>query len=200
MTADGDIDQLTNAIVGEDLVKISAIFLKNRAPCPEIKWTPNQSDIYECQLRSLLLYWEALRGEMPVPRAADFDPVALPEVLGHLMLMEVIEGGADFSYRVYGMWIANESGYKMTGKRISALPRESPILSALLFAGNRAVVQNPKPLLMRHGAPPTMVIDRWERLVLPLSNEDGVITRVLVGLMPDRRDFVDVSSNPPSTS
>lgn len=50
---------------------------------------------------------------------ASFDMFDLRPWFGNIMILDPVDGGADFRYRMYGSDIAAFSGFDMTGKRVS---------------------------------------------------------------------------------
>jgi hypothetical protein len=119
-----------------------------------------------------------------LPRQTCFDVLAIPSVLGFLMLMDVVDGGEDFYYRVYGSRIAQDTGFDMTGKLLSCVPTVTS-LAAYFMASYRAVVHQRKALLAYHQPPPGQPIRRWARLILPMVDEEDRVSRLLVGNIPN---------------
>src|SRR3546814_18454171 len=68
--------------------------------------------------------------------------------LGHIMLLDVLDGGADYRYRVYGSEIAQRAGFDMTGKCTSELPTGS-LASLFFIAVYQAVLLRPQPVYPR---------------------------------------------------
>lgn len=101
------------------------------------------------------------------------------------MLLEPVDDGEDFVYRVYGTNIARFVGLEMTGKRLTNGPLP-PFAQALFLVGYRAVLKRQEPLLSRHVAPTDFVMATWDRLILPFVDEDSMVTRLLVVNEPVR--------------
>ena len=70
--------------------------------------------------------WRALPRTGDLPAVETIDPAALVFILGWLMIIDPIDGGADFSYRLYGTNIAevtrgaNETGAASAQMLVSA--------------------------------------------------------------------------------
>src|SRR3546814_3279971 len=94
--------------------------------------------------------------------------------LGHIMLLDVLDGGADYRYRVYGSEIAQRAGFDMTGKCTSELPTGS-LASLFFIAVYQAVLLRPEPVYTWHQMPVDITVNTWHRLVLPLHGPDGTI-------------------------
>lgn len=152
------------------------------APVPVVRWTPEAESLAAPQLRVLLDYWEGLPRGPAAPLAARVDALHMRGALGFVMLMQAVDGGRDFRYRVYGSGIAAHSGFDATGKRVTEIA-VAP-LTEFFLAGYRAVRARPVPLFTRHVPPYRIHPVSWDRLILPLDDGTGEIARLLVGNVP----------------
>jgi hypothetical protein len=66
--------------------------------------------------RTLLDYWLSKRGNRRMPSRADIDPAELVGLLPNLMLVDVVEEGARFRFRLVGTRVARASGEDRTGR------------------------------------------------------------------------------------
>lgn len=66
--------------------------------------------------RTLLDYWLAKRGRRRMPSRADVDPAELVALLPNLMLVDVVNDGARFRFRLVGTRVARASGEDRTGR------------------------------------------------------------------------------------
>ena len=178
-----DVARLAGAIAAGDLDEITDLFLRHDAPLPDLVWRPYAESIPSDTLKVLYDYWERLRGNRRFPLAAEVDAVDMREALGHIMLLDVIDGGQDFRYRVYGTKIADRSGFDMTGKRTSEV-RTDGYVRDFFLAIYRAVLLRGEPVFTNHAAPPRITAATWNRLILPLADDSGAIVRLLVGNVP----------------
>ncbi|WPZ33887.1 PAS domain-containing protein [Thalassobaculum sp. OXR-137] len=141
-----------------------------------------------------LEYWESIRGGRPVPRRSDFDPTDIPRLLTHVVFLQVIDGGADFRFRVIGDAVRSVSFGNHTGQLMSSLPhisQDGPLMTGLRDAvTSRAPVRTPVP----YEGPLKEVVLR-DHLILPLSGEDGEITHLLltIDLIDTRRRMLRAS-------
>jgi hypothetical protein len=62
------------------------------------------------ELHDLLELWKVKRGDRRMPAWRDFAVPELQRWLGHLNLLEIVDGGADFRFRVYGTKITAAFG------------------------------------------------------------------------------------------
>lgn len=176
--------RLARAITELDTQALDQHFVGTRIAPPTHHWRPTEDLAPTNELRALLKYWESLNCGDRLPRHAEFDALAIPSVLGFLMLLDVVDDGDDFHYRVYGTWIAQGTGFDMTGKRLSSVPTVAT-LAAYFMASYRAVLQRRASLLAFHQSPPGQPVRRWARLILPMVDGEDRVSRLLVGNMPD---------------
>lgn len=67
-------------------------------------------------LRPVLAYWAHKRGTEAMPAKRDIDPVDLPRaLLPHLQLIDVVDGGVRFRYRLIGTALVQAYGKDYTG-------------------------------------------------------------------------------------
>ena len=52
--------------------------------------------------RALFAYWEEIRGEHAMTSRVDFDPVDIPKLLPYVALVDIVQPGPKFRYRVVG--------------------------------------------------------------------------------------------------
>lgn len=67
-------------------------------------------------------YWTGKRGHARMPRKSDIDPTEIAiAVLPHLQIIEVVEGGARFRYRLVGTASVQAYGTDYTGRYIDEM-------------------------------------------------------------------------------
>lgn len=174
------ISAWTAAIVEGRAEEIRAVFRGHSALGPEIIWSPTVDNLIPAPLRFLFTYWSGLAGAHPVPLARQIDPLDMRPALGHVSLLDVVNGGRDFRYRLFGTVITAVSDFDMTGRLVSAFPSSAYIVEFYL-ASYAAMLRRSMPLLTVHTPPATIHTAAWHRLILPLTNDGGTIIRCLVG-------------------
>lgn len=155
--------------------------LNNRPLDPFAKESPGACDIRDRRLADLLRYWEDLRGKSPVgdlPCVAAIDPLPLRFILGWLMIVEPVDRGADFRYRLYGSAIAEMMGRDLTGCCVND---SFPHFAAWTAQIYREAMAHRHPVLTRHTPRRYVAVERWERLILPFAGPDGDVAWFLVG-------------------
>lgn len=130
------------------------------------------------KLRELLALWRAKRGARATPTRADINTIELRPWLGNLMLLEVIDNGADMLYRVYGSALADYFGRDLTGRKLSSLP---PQVSAVVSSEYRQAIVDPKPLTVTHRRSVQHARIPISKLILPLG-APAAIQHLLVGV------------------
>lgn len=148
---------------------------------PFVKEAPEPGDITDPRLVKLLAHWHKLNaglGPQELPPITRIDPLELGFILGWLMMMDPIDGGLDFRYRLYGSSIASTTGRDLTGLKVSD---SFPVFSAWAIGVYQDVLSRRRPVLTRHSPRRYVRVDQWERLVLPFVGESGTVDRLLVG-------------------
>jgi hypothetical protein len=77
-------------------------------------------------VRRARAHWQAMRGARALPSRADLDPADIRDLLPVTQLLDVIEGGADFRYRLIGTQVDALNGGFYTGRRLSETPCGAP--------------------------------------------------------------------------
>jgi len=177
----------TAHIVEERLQPIRDVFHKEGAQGPVIVWNPTASAMAAPPLAALVEYWTALRVNGALPLADRIDPLEMRRALGYVMLVDVIENGEDFRYRLFGSAVAAVSGFDMTGRRLSEHAASAYLLEFSL-ALYRAALQRKEPVFSQYAPVGTKVTAEWHRVALPLADSFGAVVRLLAGTVPLGRD------------
>ena len=133
------------------------------------------------KVRALHDYWTAKRGERPIPRRADLDPIEIPTLLPNVFLIDV-KGEAPqlLVYRVFGTALVDLFGFDFTLQEVGkgTLPEHLPEMRARYAR----VIRERQPFYHR-----TRMRDRLndftevDRIILPLS-QDGVRVNQMIGM------------------
>ena len=133
-------------------------------------------------LREALAYWEAKRGTRPMPRRRDIDPSELPRhLLPQLQLIDVVEDGRRFYFRLVGTAIVEAFGAEFTGKYVEeVIPPDS---IEFILACYRMIVAVRRPVFIRSRYLTSKATDLTaNRLLMPLS-EDGAQVNMILGVL-----------------
>lgn len=184
--ASGTDEVAAQRLVDGNVDELRAAFAAAGADGPTIQWQPTEADIEPAPLRFLLRHWTNLRGEQALPRKRQIDALEMVPALGYIALVDIIDSGVEFRYRLFGSLIAQASGFDMTGRPLSAF-RASPYIVDFYRASYRAVLLRPEPLATVHAPPSTASATIWTRLILPFSDQPWQIDRLLIGVVPTKR-------------
>lgn len=127
-------------------------------------------------------YWQRQRGTRAMPSRSSISPAQLKPQLPHILLADVVDGGADFRYRVVGTELRAFFVSEPSGKLMSEViaPFGKATVSATL-ASYRAVMERRAPMRLTgsgawYGQNPKL----FDALLAPLS-EDGELVNMILG-------------------
>lgn len=83
-------------------------------------------EIESATLRKVVGHWSSLCGDRKFPARGDLDPKNLRNVLRHVTLLRVIDGGADYEFRVLGDVQVQAYGENFRGMRLSEVGVRHP--------------------------------------------------------------------------
>jgi hypothetical protein len=86
---------------------------------PDLDPVPRERDIRDKHVRAFLQYWRRLHQNGRMPRRVDIDPVEVPQLLKYIVLMDVVDNGADFRFRLIGGHTVEMVGVNPTGRLLS---------------------------------------------------------------------------------
>jgi hypothetical protein len=181
------VDQWAQQICAGDYADVERVFATETDRRPTVVWSPRADSIAAPPLRFLLEYWTDLAAGGVLPNRRCIDPLAMRPALGYIMLIDVVDHGRDFRYRLYGSTIALISKLDMTGRLMSTHPASSYV-NEFGLAANRAVLNRRLPLYTERTPALAERTVRWQRIALPLADDLGDVTRILAGTVPIASD------------
>ena len=134
------------------------------------------------ELKQIYAYWLDKKGGRRAPARADLDPVEIPALMPHLVLIDIEPGSRRLRFRLVGTAVVNGLGRDVTGRYIDELQLSKT--QRAMFAEYQRVAATGEPACAtweytredgRH--------IRLERLVLPLSGDGTVIDMLLAGIV-----------------
>jgi hypothetical protein len=145
-------------------------------------------------VRQGLDYWRRLRGSRPYPTRAELAPRDLTALLRHVVLLRLVDGGADYEYRIVGDAHVISHGFTLQGLRVSDVdgysPGYGPVLKSLY---DRAVRRRDAYAFrgwLERGESQKQYIYS-ESVFMPLGPDAGTIDHVLNFSAYDHRDSYD---------
>lgn len=179
------IDAAARAVLAGEPGVFDAEFVGNGVPGPTIRIDPPADSIAHPTLRFLFDYWQGLPRDGDLPGHSRIDPVEMRPALGYILLLDVLPSGDDFVYRLYGSGIAGVGGQDWTGWSVAAMgERTKSSYGRFYRAVYRASLLSRRPIYSEHFSPSYLSARAWQRIVLPLVDGAGAISRFLVGNVP----------------
>ncbi|MEQ9642853.1 MAG: PAS domain-containing protein [Alphaproteobacteria bacterium] len=176
---------------GRDLGQLATLYRDNDLQPPVVTLAPGAEDIPLPTHRTLWTWWIDKGGPEHLPPFDLISPATLKPFLGRLIVLEPIDDGADFRYRLYGSTIAQFVGMDFTGKLLSqthALRRIPEVMIPCHLATFRAAIQARQALYMAEQREHAVTPYTWHRLLLPFAAADGSVGRVLLYTVPCEAD------------
>ena len=138
-----------------------------------------RDQIAEPKLVRLYDYWQAKRNGRRYPSRADIDPTEMMFVLGNIDLVEISGDPIVFTFRLSGSVIDRNEGFNMQGKTLDDYP----------LPEHRETVRRTYLEALSSGEPHYELLDRisdgrlqrYARLILPLSRDGRTIDMFLIG-------------------
>lgn len=133
-------------------------------------------------------YWQSRRGAQAFPARADIDPVDIPALLEHLLLVDVLQDPLDFRYRLVGGHIVHHAGHNIQGKTVRGLleGENSPDRSVQAKAMDlgKMVSDHKEPVFaqLRYHSGTSNSEKLLHMVLLPLGEQGGGVNMVLGGL------------------
>jgi len=160
---------------------------------------PRLPDIETSLLQQLYHYWVDRRGGRLHPARADIDPVDIPRLLPYIMLVDVLDDGQRFRFRLVGTRIA--MGADPTGRFLHETV--SPGLyghHVMALYGKAAKSARPLYSVFDYKFEDRRVPGRIHRLFLPLSDDGANVNMMLIGQVAESARAVERSvwRSPPS--
>lgn len=140
---------------------------------------PAPSLLSDPLLEEALLYWRGKGAGRPMPSRTDLDPVEIPKLLPHVMLIDVVAPGR-YRFRLIGTAIADEQGLNATGSDVREVLKgvrlEDHILALLdeCVRERRALYSECLFFSSESG----LVERHTKRLLLPLSRDGKSVNMI----------------------
>jgi hypothetical protein len=140
------------------------------------------SDVGNPTVRKALDAWEHARGTRAMPSRTDMGPRTLLGVLSNTAILRVIDGGADFEFRIVGDQIRVQQGAPLQGKRMGDVQAMLPGYGDLLARIYRNAYEAAEPRAFRGGY--TSPADKQpffhEVVIMPLGDDGATVDHLIV--------------------
>jgi hypothetical protein len=151
--------------------------------------------IADRRLIELYLYWDRLRGNRFAPSRREVDPAAIPLLLPHLLITELVGEPARCRFRLVGTEVERHFGTTMTGRFVDELMRGEYLafIKGLYWrlASDRVPVYSENTYGSDGGWDAYSDVFRTSRLLLPLSSDGRRVDMALAGQIFTKRGAVD---------
>jgi hypothetical protein len=129
-----------------------------------------------------LAAWDRIRADRQMPSRAEMSPRVMRGFLKHMALIQVIDGGNDFRFRVVGDAVVIQQGMALNGVTTSDLDTRIPGYGAQLARAYRRVVRHRAPLAYRglYFRPADKHTFSHEALMAPLGDDGESVDHLIV--------------------
>lgn len=138
--------------------------------------------------RELLHYWERVRGRHDMPAREDVDPADIPRILPHIGLIDIVEPGPRFRYRLVGAALSACFSERLEGRFVEDC--KAPDYAAYLCTVYQLPYSLRRPVLVQERTAFITGCERaYSRLLLPLGRDHRTPDMILYSTMSeaDRR-------------
>ena len=124
-------------------------------------------------------HMERCRGAATVAPRRAFDPVDVPRLLPYLFLVDLIDDGRDFRYRLIGGHIREHSPANFAGRRLSEIQDIGS--QGRLREIYRRAVADAAPVAARipYATPELAADSHYDLLVVPLADDAGRLSQLI---------------------
>ncbi len=135
-------------------------------------------------LSAFLDYWSRKRGDRPVPSRSDIDPAEIPNLLPHIMITEMTDGGQRFRCRLVGTGLVARYGRDLTGRYLDEVM--APERHARVAAFYRSICAGGRPYFVQTQFATMRVPSVTSSAVIaPLSRGDGTSNLLILAMTFD---------------
>jgi hypothetical protein len=128
-------------------------------------------------------YWRSRRGGRRFPARKDLHPREMAKFLRNMTLVKVVDGGADYEYRIVGDAQAQAYTIPLQGRRISEIALTAPWFGKVAEYTYDYVRRSGEPLVLRGRIGrefPEAKFVYYESLFLPLGPSDECVDHLLI--------------------
>jgi len=132
-------------------------------------------------LRAIYDYWRSKCRQNRLPVRADLNPADIPRLLPFIYIVDVEREPLRFRFRLVGTRVCEWFGHDATGRYV-----DDPLQGDLdpgMAEVYRQVLESRVPRYVHRDVPELgNLVHSFDRLVLPLAGQDGVVEKLICGL------------------
>jgi hypothetical protein len=155
--------------------------LDRSGAAPDVGGGDDALPFTDARIEATYRYWQSKAAGRAMPSRADIDPVEIPGLLPHIMLVDVLEDGG-YRYRLIGTEIERAHGVKATGRRADEMIRDPDYRKHVL--GLYAECLRERRPVFSEGlflSPTALMPERYRKvLFLPLSQDGDRVNMLLL--------------------
>jgi hypothetical protein len=162
----------------------------DRQPFPEesnLEFVPVHQ-LQDPVLQRSFAYWDSLRSGRRFPARDLLKPQRLGRALRYLVLLQVIDGGADFEYRIVGDVASTAYRIPRQNCRLSEIAKVAPRAAHRLGRAYSHCLETKAPCGVRWTPGRDVELANFansEAAILPLGPDDDTVDHILVFLIAD---------------
>ena len=159
-----------------------SVAIKTRSLVPETSVELVSPETLDSRPVSLAVrYWQDLRGTHRFPARETITPRDMAPFLRNVVLIRVIDGGADYEYRIVGDACVQAFGMNFQGARLTEIEAVNPAYGLATRAAYEHVRTTGAPFALRGWIAPSTpsLFSYHETAMLPLGKR-GIVDHLLV--------------------
>jgi hypothetical protein len=131
------------------------------------------------RVRRLYDYWQKARGDRPMPRRADIDPIEIWALLPYVHVSEWHSDPKDVYYRIAGTEIVATAGQEFRGRSLTEVLRDPNDLEESMSLYVRVVATRVPIFGRTEDSSQRLGVDFFEWILCPLSEDGKTVTHFL---------------------
>ncbi len=146
-------------------------------------WIPSPKQTINQQS---LKYWLEKKGDRPMPSRNDLDPVEIPGLLPHVILLDVMNDPRDFRYRLIGTIVEHHLLHNLAGLRMREIAHQAP--GSIIWSTLEDILANKRPVTSSIPyVGPHNEYKTAEDLIMPLSDDGEAVNMMFVTVAYSKR-------------
>lgn len=131
-------------------------------------------------LNAVKHYWDVKRGQRRMPGRRDIDPKEIKSLLPQVLLVDVLDGGNDFRYRLLGSKLRPYFPDEVTGKIMSEAlaPFGAQTAGATLSVYRSVAIERTPLRIMGPGETFAQASKFFEAILLPLGDDENTANMI----------------------